>query len=222
MKHIPNDLDRRPIQSRNTWWAKALTSAFVKAGISPNQVSSLSVIFALIGAALYYLAGNAPNPLQIACFLGAAACIQLRLLCNMFDGMIAVEAGVQSKLGALFNEIPDRIADTLFLVLAGYACNHGSLGIELGWAAALLSIYTAYIRAFGASQGLNQDFCGPMAKPHRMFVLTLASIAAAVEAGLHWIPMAMLSGLVIIVTGTAITCLRRTWRVAKALASRPQ
>ena len=54
-------------------------------------------------------------------FLAAAACIQLRLLCNLFDGMVAVEGGFKTKSGEIYNELPDRVADVLILAGAGYA-----------------------------------------------------------------------------------------------------
>ena len=43
--------------------------------------------------------------------------MQLRLLCNMMDGLVAVEGGLKSKAGDLFNEAPDRIEDVILLVL---------------------------------------------------------------------------------------------------------
>ena len=42
-------------------------------------------------------------------------------------------------------------------------------GSTLGWAAAVLALLTAYIRALSGSLGLPQRFLGPMAKQHRMF-----------------------------------------------------
>lgn len=43
----------------------------------------------------------------------AAVFIQCRLLCNLFDGMVAVEGGKSTPSGELFNDIPDRVADPL-------------------------------------------------------------------------------------------------------------
>ena len=101
-------------------------------------------------------------------WLAAAACVQLRLICNLLDGMVAIEGGRKSKVGAIYNEFPDRIADTLFLVPLGYAA-----GVPwLGWACALLAALTAYVRVFGGSLGLVQDFSGIMAKQRRMAALT--------------------------------------------------
>lgn len=51
---------------------------------------------------------------SILCIAG----IQLRLLCNLFDGMVAIEGGKKSDVGSLYNEFPDRIADSLLIVAA--------------------------------------------------------------------------------------------------------
>lgn len=69
-------------------------------------------------------------------------CITGRLLCNLFDGMVAIEGGKRSENGDLFNDIPDRFSDVLLLVPAGYIA--GGWGIELAWLAAILAIMTAY------------------------------------------------------------------------------
>lgn len=108
----------------------------------------VSIVFALAGACAL-LASNGAWSL-IFC----AVCIQLRLACNMFDGMVALEGGKKSSLGALYNEIPDRVADSLFIVAAGYCADWPALG----WCGALLAALTAYIRVLGGSLGLAQDF----------------------------------------------------------------
>lgn len=142
-------------------------------------------------------------------YIGAALFIQLRLLCNLLDGMVAVEHGKQTALGALYNEFPDRIADSLFIVAAGYASGSPSLG----WAGALLAALTAYVRVFGASCGLGHDFRGPMAKQHRMAILTIALVLQAALPGYPF----LLGALVLIALGSALTCVTRTHAIAQAL-----
>ena len=102
------------------------------------------MLFAAIGGLLIFFIDH------WLAWLVAAACVQLRLVCNLLDGMVAIEGGRKSKVGAIYNEFPDRIADTLFLVPLGYAA-----GMPwLGWACALLAALTAYVRVFGGSLGL--------------------------------------------------------------------
>jgi phosphatidylglycerophosphate synthase len=157
---------RRPLASRSTRWAAVLTSGAVRAGLTADGISLLSLVFATAGAAaLLWL----PAPWNLAaCAVG----VQLRLLCNLLDGMVAVEGGRKSKVGVLYNEVPDRIADSLFIVALGYAIATP----WLGWFGALAAAVTAYIRVLGGTFGLAQDFRGPMAKQHRMAVLTLGCL----------------------------------------------
>src|ERR1700741_773744 len=127
--------NRRPLKSRETGWAGALARLLLKTPLTPNAVSIAGIGFAAAGAACLVLAPQHPMV-----WLAAAVFIQLRLLANLMDGLIAVEGGRKSPTGALFNEFPDRIEDSLLLVAAGYAAGHPTLG----WWAALLAVGTAH------------------------------------------------------------------------------
>ena len=201
--------DRRPLASRDTAWARRIASALAHSSVTPNQISTASILFAALGA--WALVDGRPLAL-----VGAAIAVQLRLLCNLMDGMVAIEGGRQSPTGALYNEFPDRIADSLFLVALCYACGEP----WLGWLAALLAALTAYVRATGGALGLKQDFRGPMAKPHRMAVLTVACLIGAAEMQWNGTRWALLVAAVVIAGGAALTCLTRTLGIARALRER--
>ncbi len=211
MSAEPEIGNRRPLKSRETSWAQSVARALLRTGISADQVSLLGIAFATAGSAAFVFA-----PARPWLFLLGALGIQLRLLCNLFDGMIAVEGGRKSPYGPLFNEAPDRVEDSLFLIAFGWA---GGL-LWLGLLAALLACLTAYVRVLGGSFGLPQDFSGPMAKQHRMAALTLASVAAPVEAysrsSLHVVEIV----LWLVVAGAALTALRRTMSIAVGLRAR--
>ena len=193
---------RRPLKSRKTRWAALLTRAALASGISANGMSVLGVFVSILGAAFMLFA-----PERLWLFALAALTIQLRLLANMLDGLIAVEGGRGSATGAIFNEFPDRLEDSLFLVAAGYAC-----GLSwLGWLAALLAATCAYVRLLGGTLGFPQDFGGPMAKPHRMAALTLGCLVAT-----FW-PPALQAALALIAAGTVLTIVLRLTRLARAL-----
>jgi len=210
--------DRRPIRTRSAYLIQATARLLARWDVSPNQVSVSSVIFALIGS--YFLFMEALGTPSLWPLIGAAACIQLRLLANVLDGLMAVEGGRQTRTGELFNEFPDRIADVALLATAGYAARHGDVGVAFGWCAAVLAVGTAYIRAFGARRGRPQDFCGPQAKQQRMFLLTLACLLGAGEKLLHVPFRSIFVLLVFIAAGTLLTCIRRTVRLARQLESK--
>lgn len=210
---------RRPLKSRGAGWARALAAGLARIGARPDVISASSVVFALAGAAAFWLSADAAIWCKAALLVGAAVCIQLRLLANLLDGMVAVEHGRGGPLGPVWNEVPDRIADALFLVGAGYALRHvdPDLGPALGWLAAVLAVLTAYVRELGRALGFEADFAGPGAKPHRMAVLTAGSLLAA--AGPLWPkgPSVLLLTLGLIVVLTIVTLGRRTLRLAARL-----
>jgi phosphatidylglycerophosphate synthase len=212
--------NRRPLKSRDTDWARKLATMAAKAGMSPDEVSAASMAFAALGALLFVFAGVSEPPVRAAALIGAGACVQLRLLCNLLDGMVAVEHGRGSPAGPIWNELPDRVADALFLVGAGY-CAVGSgvvIGGWLGWLAAVLAVLTAYVRELGRGLDFPADFSGPMAKPHRMAALTITCVVAAIEPLWRWNGHAVALGLIVICLGTAFTVARRTRTLAIRLA----
>jgi phosphatidylglycerophosphate synthase len=218
METIPDN--RRPLKSRNTSWAAATARTLARMGLKPNQISIFSVVFAAAAGACFVFAADAEPPLKIALFLGAAIGIQCRLLCNLFDGMVAVEGGLRTKSGEIYNELPDRIADAFILLGAGYATHGWKYSAELGWAAALLAVMTAYVRALGVAAGASQQFCGPMAKPHRMATMTVAAVLSAGEVLRQWPSRAIPAALGLIVIGCLWTMIRRTRRIVGELNSK--
>ncbi|WP_149589907.1 CDP-alcohol phosphatidyltransferase family protein [Tabrizicola flagellatus] len=206
-----NDQNRRPLTSRNSAWAARLSSWAVQKGLTPNQISQASMAFAAIGLALYWLSTTG-GFLQFLCLILAAATIQARLVCNLIDGMVAIEGGRGAKDGPFWNEAPDRVSDVLFLAGAGLAADTPALGLL----AAALAIATAYIRELGRAEGFPPDFSGPLAKPQRMAVLTVGTVLSALYAT-HW---TLTFTLWIIVGGTVATVLRRSWTLIEKLKSR--
>jgi phosphatidylglycerophosphate synthase len=201
---------RRPLASRGTGWARALSGALAKARISPDLISGISMVFAIGGAAALLWLPAPAGPLL--CAFG----VQLRLLCNLLDGMVAVEGGLGGPTGPLWNELPDRIADSLLIIALGLAAGEPALG----WAGALLAALTAYVRTTGGALGFAQDFSGLQSKPRRMFVMTMACLVAAAAP---WWPDASLALLVaawIIAVGSGLTCITRTLTLARQLRER--
>lgn len=199
--------DRRPIAARASGWAVKLSAALARSTITPNQISVLSIFFAALGAMMLVWSPN------LAGLLLCAVCIQLRLVCNLLDGMVAMEGGKQTATGALFNEFPDRVADSLLIVGLGYAAG----APWLGWMGALLAALTAYVRVFGGSLGLAQDFRGPMAKQHRMAVMTTACLLATAEQLTIDSQYSLIAGSGVIAAGSLLTCVTRTRAITAQL-----
>jgi phosphatidylglycerophosphate synthase len=164
----------------------------------------------------------------------AGLLVLLRGLCNVLDGMVAVARGTASRVGELWNELPDRLSDAAMLVGLGYALGGSS---ALGWAAALAAVLTAYVRAQCRALGVPQDFGGPMAKPTRLILVGVSGIAMSLLpqqwtlgwAG-RWLGELPLGGmtldptaglpafvLLIVLVGSLLTAWRRVRRAARFL-----
>ncbi|MBS0295277.1 MAG: CDP-alcohol phosphatidyltransferase family protein [Proteobacteria bacterium] len=216
---------RRPLKSRGSPWAQRLAGALGRAKVSPDLISFLGVAFAVLGGAALALSGQSFEATRVFLLLLAVLCIQLRLLCNLLDGMVAVEHGLAGATGPIWNEFPDRVADVVLLAGAGYGAIHADhdLAPALGWLCAALAVMTAYVRELGRGLGFPADFIGPMAKPQRMSVLTVATLASLTES--WWTgPLghgkALLWGLALIAVLAIGTVGRRVIRLARQLKAR--
>lgn len=205
----PRETTRRPIKARGAPWAVSIAAFLASKGVRPNWISMTSVVFAsLAGACLLASSGRGEilRPVLLVC---AAAGIQLRLLCNLFDGMVAIEGGFRTPSGEIFNDLPDRIADPILLVSAGYSITAYAFGPALGWAAALFAVMTAYVRVLAGACGAPQRFSGPMAKQHRMALLTAGLLASAALSASTWSQIVLCAVLGLIAIGSFATTARR-------------
>jgi phosphatidylglycerophosphate synthase len=168
----------------------------------------MSIACGVLAGASFWLSGQHGGVLHSLLLLAAAGFCQLRLLCNLFDGMVAVEGGKAQADGPFWNEFPDRVADIAIMACIGY----GIAMPGLGWAAACLSVLTAYVRELGRANGAPSDFCGPMAKQHRMALVTGAAVISAFEFLWGGRNELLIAALWIVAVGAAVTALRRAWR----------
>ena len=205
---------RRPLKSRDIPFFRVLAAWLARLGISPNAISFWSIVFAILAGLAFAGTKHWTGWGLRLHWLGAAFFIQMRLLANMIDGMVAVEGGRGGPTGELWNEAPDRVADTAILIGAGCAMGGEPL---LGFGAALAAVFVAYVRALGASVGAGQIFIGPQAKPHRMFVMTLAALVLAVVPGMFSL---INVALWFVIVGCVITAWRRLARIAAFLRGR--
>lgn len=197
--------DRRPLASRNTRWAQAIARRLASMNVTPNRISQASMLAAALAGLAFWLTGETQDGLRVSLFIAAALFCQLRLLCNLFDGMVAVEGGKGEADGPFWNEFPDRVADIFIFVGAGF----GTGTPALGFAAATFAVLTAYVRELGRANGAASDFSGPMAKQHRMATMTLAALVSAFEGLWLGDGEALWIALVLVSTGAALTALLR-------------
>lgn len=168
--------DRRPLVLRELRWMRTFAARLARRGVSPDSISMLGLACALIASVAWALtAGHSWSDRLL--WIGGIACVALRILANTLDGLVALEGGRGSAAGMLYNEAPDRIADTALLIAAGYAYGGAP---QLGYLAACVALFVSYVRILGRLAGAASDYRGPMDKGGRMLTL----MAAALYAGL--------------------------------------
>jgi phosphatidylglycerophosphate synthase len=215
-KHNP--ADRRPVLPRSFGWVQAMAAWLAKAGVSPNAISVYGFLAAASAGWLWSMTGSHPDYARLLWLLGVFL-VLLRILANTLDGMVAVEWGKASKVGLLYNDVPDRLSDSALLI--GMGCAQGG-DITWGFAAVAVALFVTYIRLIGRSAGAPSDFRGPMDKGGRMITLMLAALYMGL-APAGWI--AAVSGacapatfaLMIVCAGGIITAARRLMSAASTL-----
>lgn len=212
-------VDRRPIAARGHPISQAVAAWLAARDVSANAISVFGLFCGVLAG--LGLSGTrwVDGAVGVTFWLAGAVLIQLRLAANMLDGMVALARGVPSPVGELYNEIPDRVSDTAVLIGVGVAGGDWGLGVT----AALAAMATAYVRSAGKAAGAPNDFSGPMAKPHRMFLMTVLAVWMAVTPR-AWQPV--LGGLelpslalLVVILGCAATAIRRLRRIARSLRS---
>jgi phosphatidylglycerophosphate synthase len=213
MSDAPTTSDRRPIAARNLGITQRTAAWLVARGASADGISLAGMGAGLVAGLA--LAGTAwwPDAARPLWLLGALG-VQLRLLANLLDGMVAIGRGIASPAGELFNEVPDRVSDSAVFLGLGIAAGSPALGL----AAALAAMATAYVRAVGKAAGAPSDFRGPMAKQHRMALVTGLAVLCAVLPFAWTAPLPAIA-LWVIVVGSLVTTWRRlsgAWLFLKA------
>jgi phosphatidylglycerophosphate synthase len=197
-----------------------LAAVLARAGATPNAISVFGLLLAVGGAIALACRGLLePSPTLAAGLLVAGALgNQLRLLCNLMDGMVAVEhGGGGTAIGEIYNELPDRISDASIAVGVGYAASALPGSVELGFVFGLLCLLCAHVRALGATAGAGPLFQGPCSKPVRGAILSLACLVAAALVTTGHDAQVLRGALAVLVLGTAFTCVRRTLILASRL-----
>lgn len=112
-----NESGRRPLKTRASKRYQEVAQWLSNKNITPNFISILSIIFAALSAVCFLKIPYATGIEKWLLPAVSAVCIQLRLLCNLLDGLVAIEGKKGTKSGELYNDIPDLLLTYLLLSL---------------------------------------------------------------------------------------------------------
>jgi len=186
-----------------------LAAAAEKTGVSPNQISVLSLLFALAAGIFYYL-----SPGRTDLLILAALMVLLNAVADAADGALARRTGTADHRGDFLDHVIDRYADMLFLmgiIFAEY------VPWEIGILAVVGVLLTSYIGTEAQALRLGRYYGGMMGRADRVTMLFLATLANAVYPGtIEGLPIL---GWVVVITmlSSHITAFQRFIHVWKSL-----
>ena len=132
------------------WPAQLATHFCVRKGITPNQVTSLSLVLVLVAALLFYNGFFA---------LGLAAAWVMTFL-DTVDGKLARVTVNWSTFGHLFDHAIDLISPPFWYLLWGWGLDSWHPGIPLSLNAVFWLIFVGYI-AGRLAEGIFKEFLEP-------------------------------------------------------------
>lgn len=151
-------------------------------GVSPNLLTILGIVVSLaMGIYAYY------GDRTIALILMPIVLL-LRMALNALDGMMARQYNLQSKMGALLNEIGDVVSDIVL-----YYPLYVLFALDQIWIMCflLLSLLNEFAGLLGQALGGARRYDGPMGKSDRALIVGALSLLflfkAPIDAYLTWI-----------------------------------
>jgi len=185
---------------------QTLTSQAVaahKIGLTPNKVSLIGFILALLAAGAYVAAPGYRWLLLLATVVLLASGF-----CDTLDGIIARTFQQVTVFGGFFDSVLDRYADAVVyaaIIIAGL-CNQ-----VWGLVALAGSILVSYTRARAEAAGIKMESVGFAERAERLLILAVASIIA-----FFWLP-ALGWGIIVLAVLSNLTVLQRAFYVYKEL-----
>jgi archaetidylinositol phosphate synthase len=147
-----------------------LVSGFDRLGFSPDAVSILAFLVAVVAGGAFVAGGRVgPN-----WYLLAGVLVAFNGWLDVVDGELAREQGVESAAGDLLDHVLDRYADVAIVV--GIAA--GIAAYDLGIAAITGVLLTSYLGTQTQAVGLDRTYGGLLGRADR---LAMAGAAAVLE-----------------------------------------
>lgn len=178
--------------------------ALAGAGITANQVTVVALLISVVvGTLLALFSDTRWAPALVPAWLF------LRMALNAIDGMLAREHGMQSKLGAILNELGDVVADAALYLPFALVPGFSAMLVAIAVALALLTEMAGVV---AVQIGASRRYDGPLGKSDRAFVFGVLGLLLALGIELD----RFADGVVVLIAVlSAITVWNRS---AKALA----
>ncbi len=151
---------------------RPIVRLLAKMGVTPNQVTVATCLFSIVVGFLVLTSGH-PKAFYILPFF-----FFIRMAFNAIDGMLAKEHNMQSKLGAVLNEMTDVVSDG-FLYYSFTALTFICQPLLH-----FVIFFAAVSELTGLAAVLNgkpRVYAGPSGKSDRAFIFGVMGILAGME-----------------------------------------
>ena len=175
-------------------------------GLTPNKVSAIGIIFAVLSAVSYWQWKSQPTLLLILAplFLLASG------FCDALDGVLARRFGEATAFGGFLDSLLDRYTDAMIfvgIILGGLIRD---VYVYWGLLALIGSLLVSYCRARAEAAGVKMETVGLMERAERIIILVVASfLTLAWKDALQW-------GIILLAVLTNLTVLQRVIYFRKA------
>ncbi len=145
-------------------------------GVSPNLLTLLGILLSL-AMGIYALYGDRTIALVLMPIV-----LLLRMALNALDGMMARQYNLQSKMGALLNEVGDVVSDIVL-----YYPLYVLFAMDQIWIMCflLLSVLNEFAGLLGQAMGGARRYEGPMGKSDRALVVGILCLLFLFEAPIY-------------------------------------
>ncbi|HJH32792.1 MAG TPA: CDP-alcohol phosphatidyltransferase family protein [Methanosarcinaceae archaeon] len=196
----------RPLMSK---FIDPIAKVFAKAGISPNVISIISLIFAAMAGIYFYYSNGEPFLVLIAGIF-----VFLNSFLDAIDGAIARHLNIAGVKGDFLDHVIDRYSD-VFIICGIF------LGGHVEWKIGVITIVgvllTSYLGTQAQALNIGRYYGGVMGRADRLTLIILASI-------IYFVYPVYISGfsvlgwvMVVIAIGSHITALQRIIHIWKRL-----
>jgi len=190
------------LKQRAQLWLTSEAKMLHNLGLTPNQVSILGIVLAVISAITYWQWKLNSLLLILAPLLMLASG-----LLDALDGALARLYGEATNFGGFFDSLLDRYADAV--IICGIILG-GLTDVTWGLAALMGSLLVSYARARAEAAGVKMESVGLTERAERLILLALASFLSFV-----WLE-ALSWGVLVLAILTNLTVVQRAIYFRKA------
>ncbi|SFM88091.1 archaetidylinositol phosphate synthase [Methanolobus profundi] len=179
------------------------------AGISPNAISMLSLLFAAFSGFLYYY--SAFDPLLV---LVAGLLVALNSFFDAMDGLIARYLDIASARGDFLDHVIDRYSDVFIICGIFFG---GYVSWQIGVATIVGVLLTSYLGTQAQALQLGRYYGGIIGRADRLVLIMLSSVVYFVYQSPIY-GFSVLGWMIIIIgIGSHITAFQRIAHIWKQL-----